>query len=739
MKTFRNTGAIHTSSFLQRLFVLILTACVFSYKSYAQEEYDVVKNNWLEFTDVSNSLYHYLSSEAVELLKVRSRKISSISDHDQWVGRQNYIKQTLNELVGPFPEKTPLNAKVVRKIEKKGFRIEHIVFESLPGFFVTSSLYIPSGLKKKGKIPAVIYCSGHSDDGYRSPVYQHVIQNLVLKGFIVFAFDPVGQGERLEYFDEKSGISKVGGPTKEHSYPGAQAFITGSSQAFYMIWDGIRAIDYLVTRKEVDPSRIGITGRSGGGTQSAYIAAMDERIYAAAPENYLTNFTRLFQSIGPQDAEQNIFNLISSGLDHPDFLIVRAPKPALMITTTRDFFSIQGARETSGEVSEIYKSYGKKDFFSMIEDDAPHESTLKNRESMYAFFQKFLDNPGNSRDETTIPLTKEELMVTPTGQVSTSYMGETVYSLNHRFAELLENRLNILRKDPSAFLPGAVSSARRISGYKEPGPVAEPVFTGRIIKNGYSVEKYFIRGEGDYIVPYLLFIPEERSKKSMIYLHPEGKNAESKNGGEIEKLVRKGIIVLAPDLLGTGETGPGSFGGDANFDGASHNLWYASILIDHSITGIRAADVTRLSRVLLEKFPETELSGFAKSEMTPVILHAAAFSGLFRKIIIVAPVISYRSIVSSRYYNPHFIHNTVAGALKEYDLTDLAASIAPVRLLITGPVDPVGNSIGINELENDLEVVRKAYKLENAEDQLVVVPVKDTDFDINDAILSDNY
>src|SRR5690606_6078198 len=153
--------------------------------------------------------------------------------------------------------------------------------------------------------------------------------------------DPVGQGERLEYFDPKTGKSSVGGPTIEHSYPGAQAFVTGSSQARYMIWDGIRGVDYLLSRKEVDSDRIGITGRSGGGTQSAYIAAFDERIKAAAPENYITSFTRLFQSIGPQDAEQNFPSGIISGLDHADLLSVRAPKPGLMITTTRDMFSIQ--------------------------------------------------------------------------------------------------------------------------------------------------------------------------------------------------------------------------------------------------------------------------------------------------------------------------------------------------------------------------------------------------------------
>ena len=326
-----------------------------------------------------------------------------------------------------------------------------------------------------------------------------------------------------------------------------------------MIWDGIRAVDYLLTRKEVDPARIGITGRSGGGTQTAYIAAMDDRIYAAAPENYLTNYTRLLQSIGPQDAEQNLFNIIQRGLDHPDFLIVRAPRPALMITTTGDMFSIQGAAETEKEVAGIYKAYGKSENFSRVEDDAGHASTLKNRESMYAFFRKHLKNPGDTADEEIKILSPEELQVTKTGQVSTSPGGETVFTLNRRLVEKLEAKLNKAREDPVNFLPGVIQSAKNLSGYHEPSSVENPVFTGRIIRNGYVIEKYFVRGEGEYIIPYLLFRPDKPSGKSMLYLHPGGKSAEAARGGEIEKFVNSGITVLAPDLPGNRRDGTWAF------------------------------------------------------------------------------------------------------------------------------------------------------------------------------------
>ena len=158
------------------------------------------------------------------------------------------------------------------------------------------------------------------------------------KGFIVLTYDPIGQGERLQYFDLEKGESRVGGSTKEHSYVGAQCFIAGNSIARHMIWDGIRGIDYLLTREEVDPKRIGLTGLSGGGTLTSYIAAFDARVHAAAPQCYITSFKRLLESIGPQDGEQNFYHGIARGIDHADLLEVRAPKPALVLATTRDYF-----------------------------------------------------------------------------------------------------------------------------------------------------------------------------------------------------------------------------------------------------------------------------------------------------------------------------------------------------------------------------------------------------------------
>ena len=706
------------------IFIIPLLVLLGNDKLIAQNELNVIRNNWLQFSDAPNSLYHYLAGQACDLLAQRKSRIDGLNSLSDWQQRQKLLRDTLMAIVGPFPEKTALNPKILRIIDKKDYRIEHLVYESQPGFYVTSSLFIPVGPKKGNKKPAVIYVSGHSDVGYRIDAYQHVILNLVKKGFIVFAFDPVGQGERIEYFDPNTGKSTIGGPSSEHSYSGSQAFITGSSEARYMIWDGIRAVDYLLTRKEVDPARIGITGRSGGGTQSAYIAAMDERIYAVASENYITNFTRLFQSIGPQDAEQNMFNAIQKGVDHPDLLLVRAPKPALIITTTGDFFSIQGARETAKEVLRIYKAYGKEDSFGMVEDDGPHESTKKNREAMYTFFQKQLNNPGNSNDEDIEPLSAEQMQVTKTGQVSTTFGGETVFSLNRKETEKQVNALQTSRGNLAIHLPGILNSAKKLSGYQEPSITNQPVFTGRIQREAYVIEKYFVKGEGDYVIPYLLMVPDKPTNKALIYLHPSGKSAEASVGGEMEWFVRNGFTVLAPDMIGINEMGPGVFKGDAYIEGYSYNIWYASILIGRSIVGIRAGDVVRLTQLLKKNTGISEVYGFARKEMAPVLLHASAFDPTITRIALIEPYSSYRSIVMNRFYKSAFIHSTVPGALRAYDLPDLAASLAPRKLLMIGVTDGNGMDTDIEGINHDLAIIKDAYSSRNADEYLNIAFLK---------------
>lgn len=715
---------IHTSiRLISQISIIIL---LMTNKIHAQEKLDIIKD-WIEFSDAPNSLYHHIASQAYNQLDKRANIISEIHTLSDWQERQEWERKTLMDIVGPFPEKTPLNAKITKKIDKGEFRVEHIIFESQPGYYVTSSLFIPNSFKKGKKLPVVIYCSGHSDDGYHG-FYQQMILNLVKKGFIVFAFDPVAQGERLEYYDPKTNKSEIKGPVPGHSYPGTQALIVGSSLSRFMIWDGIRAVDYLLTRKEVDPTRIGITGRSGGGTQSSQIAAFDERIFAAAPESYITNYTKLFQSPGPQDAEQNLYNAVERGIDHADLLLVRAPKPTLIIATTGDYFSIQGFRETAEEVSKIYKAYGKEDNFYTAEDDLPgHGTTQKNREAMYAFFQKYLDNPGSSTDEEVEFLSKEEIQVTSTGQISTSLGGETVFSMINSQAKILVDSLQSSRNDLKNHFPKVITSAKELSGYRNPDKINEPVYTGSIQRENYNIHKYFIKGEGNYVIPYFLVVPDKPNNKAILYLHPLGKNAEVSVGGEIEWFVKNGYTVLAPDLIGIGEMGPGIFHGDSYIQGVSYNVWFASMLIGRSIVGIRAGDVIRLTRILLNNEKIDEVYGLARKEMSPVLLHAAAFDSGISRIALLEPFSSYRSIAMNPYYDVKFVHSFVAGALTSYDLPDLASTLAPRKLMIVGATDSNGMRTDIKSINGDIEIIKKAYQYANSLERISIKPLGSTD------------
>lgn len=717
----RKEGKIQFRSYMNifRYILALLLVSILSVRGmHAQKELDVIRNNWLQFSDAKNSLYHSLTGEAFKLLASRELQISHISTNDELLLRQAEVRRTLWKTMGPFPEKTPLNAKITGKFKKKGYHVENLIYESLPGFYVTASLFIPDKIKTPA--PAILFCSGHSTGVYRLPYYQLPLINLVKKGFIVLAIDPVGQGERLQYYDPEKKESLIGSSTKEHSYPSAQVFLAGKSIARYFLWDGIRGIDYLESRKEVDRKRIGVHGLSGGGTQTAYISALDERVAASAPAGYITSYRRLMESVGVQDGEQNLYHGISEGIDHPDFIEIRAPKPTLIMATTSDFFSIQGTRETYAEAKRIYEISGKPDNLELTEDDYGHGYTKKNREAMYAFFQKHLQNPGASAEEEVGFLTAEELQKTPAGQLSTYLDGETIFSLNRKESEILVNRLQNVRKDLPGYLSEVLNSAKSLSGYTEPSVINEPVFAGRIQKEGYVIEKYFVKGEGDYVIPYLLMIPEKTTGKALIYLHPSDKSAEASEGGEIEWFVRRGLIVLAPDMIGTGETGPGIFTGDAVIDNISYNLWFTSTLIGKSLAGIRAGDVVMLTKLLKKNSKINEVYGVARKDMAPVLLHAAAFYSEIARIALIEPYSSYQSIVMSRFYNPEFIHSTVPGALTGYDLPDLAAGLAPRKLMIAGITDGTGKSTDNESINKDLEIIKSFYRILNAGSQLSI-------------------
>jgi len=673
---------------------------------------------WKYYTASENALYLSSCQLAFEQLQGRKESMAHLHTPEDHLHRQETVRKKLLQLVGPLPEKTPLNARVTGVIRKDDYRVEKLIYESLPGYYVTAALFIPENLK--GRAPAVIYASGHTANGFRSETYQHIIINLVKKGFIVLAFDPVGQGERLQYYDEELGKSRFGATT-EHSYPGAQCYISGYSPTLYFIWDGIRSLDYLLTRKEVDPERIGMTGRSGGGTQTAYTAALDERILAAAPECFITSMEYVLKSIGPQDAEQNLIHMISEGLDHADLLEVRAPKPALMITTTRDFFSIQGARETYNEVSQFYKALDAAEHMAMVEDDEGHASTKKNREAMYAFFQNYLDNPGSPSDQDVEVFNEKDLWVTETGQLATSVESETLYSLNRKTAKNQIAKLKLLRarEDFDEHARKTGEEALRLSGFKTPEYSGEAVFSGLYVNEEYMLEKYLIPGSGNYMLPAALFKPlKEANNEVLLLLDEKGmEHAAEKDSLMIQSLLKQGYSVLLFDVRGIGSLGPGYLKGDAYIDNTSFNQWFAGILTNKSIVGMRAEDIHRMVSFVESSFEEYErVSAIASGACGSELLHAAVFNRGIQKICLLNPFVSFADIVLNRDYAPAYIPSTVAGAIEKYDLPDLVAALSPRKVLIINPKSGKGDPAGEDQKYCLLSYPRMVYNQKGLKD-----------------------
>jgi cephalosporin-C deacetylase-like acetyl esterase len=684
---------------------------------------------WMEYTDAHNSLYHHFKDLGQQNLNKRLEVIQELKTEADWKKRQAEVHEKLLRVLGPFPEKTDLNAKVIEVLEQPGYTIEKVLFESIPGFHVTACLFIPEELK--GKAPAVLYCSGHTVDAFRTRKYQNVILNLVNKGFIVLAFDPIGQGERIQYYDSKIGESRIGQNTVTHSYAGNQCFISGGSIARYFAWDGIRAIDYLVSRPEVDAERIGCHGNSGGGLQTALISAIDQRVKAAAPSGYITSFRWLLKSQGVADGEQNFYHFWAEGLDIPDFIEVRAPLPMLIMATTRDFFPIRGAREAYKEALMPYRLFGHEDHLQIVVDDDLHGYTLKTREAMYAFFQKHLNHRGSPVEQEVDYLNGQELAVTPTGQVSTSFEGETVFSINRKETQILLERLEQSRKDPKVHLEKVKKFSKQLSGCQE--RVIQPtdaVLTGRYDSDPI-IEKLFIQGSGNYPVPFLLMIPKQVKKQTVVlFLNPLGKDIKEyeRAYSPLHTLLTSGYVVLVPDLINTGEVGPTEFRGDATIDTIhTSNIWYMGIQNAKSIVGLRASDVNRLVRYIQTRFPGRPVAGVSNGHYNTVLLHAAATNERIELVGMLDPLISYESLVMNKYYDIHLLYSAPGGGLRDYDLPDLAACIAPRKILMLNATDQNGHFVKKGSFTNTYSFTCDFYESKGALDNLRIDTTDDED------------
>lgn len=359
---------------------------------------------------------------AQEYLAKRKATVAAIQTKAEAIKRQQYIRSKILELIGGLPNYSgPLSPKKTGEIQRSGFVIEKVLFQSLPNYWVTANVYRPA---RPGKFPAVLLPVGHWDEG--KAFMQLIASNLALKGFVAMPYDPVGQGERQQDHDSATHKSRIGGSVDQHFMAGAQSILLGQSFARYRIWDAKRAIDYLISRPDVDGSRIGVTGCSGGGTVTAYISALDDRVKASAPSCYITSFEQLYAgSIG--DSEQSIPGFLSSGLDQADYLEAFAPRPMLVVSTEKDFFPIAGTKIAVDEARRWYKLFGAEDHIDWVVGKGEHGTPFEDREAIYKWMLRWLGDPNKSPAEEKIAeVSQAELQVTPDGRAPGKQLFEII-------------------------------------------------------------------------------------------------------------------------------------------------------------------------------------------------------------------------------------------------------------------------------------------------------------------------
>ena len=287
----------------------------------------------------------------------RRKRWGAIQTEQELLALQQELRSHLLNMLGDLPtEKTPLNPQITGRIRMKGFDIEKLIFESLPGVYVTALVYVLEN--GAAKHPGVLVPSGHSADG--KVHYHGLCQHLVQRGYVVISWDPIGQGERSQFWDTKAHKGRYNLICAEHAVLGNLAYLAGTNLARWEIWDGIRALDYLLTRPDVDPNRIAITGTSGGGFQTAHIAALDERIKVAAPSCYITAlpmrvYNRIFKD-ADSDPEQDLYGSISKGIDHPGLLVLMYPRPVFVAAVLDVFPSRARIKLSAKSASSIPSS-----------------------------------------------------------------------------------------------------------------------------------------------------------------------------------------------------------------------------------------------------------------------------------------------------------------------------------------------------------------------------------------------
>jgi len=560
----------------------------------------------------------------------RKRRIGEIRNRKQ---AEKYRENVLTAIKKSFPfppVKTPLNPEVTGLLEKDGYRIEKVAFESRPGCLVTGNLYLPSEMRKPA--PGVLAPCGHSGIGKAENFYQQFCLRLAKSGFAVLIYDPINQGERDQYFrlPKKEAVRR--NCCQAHNMMGKQMELLGDSFGAWRAWDGIRALDYLVSRPEVDRKVIGLTGNSGGGTLTTWLWALDDRFTMAAPSCFVTTFLANLENELPADNEQYPPGIMDAGVEEGDFFMARAPKPVLLLGQQYDFFDRRGLKGTYEEVKRFYGLFETKKNAALFTGGNTHGYFPDNQKKMLEFFCRHAGLKPYRKDVAALVEKPEKLWVTKKGQVVPAGSKPVYEMLAETAKKTAAARKKLSGKDTARAIKEILNIQMPVTipHYR----ILRPAVEGENITARYAVEtERNIRailhkrltetthgGTLDVEKTVRLFIPHFSAEEDM------------KNDLLAKKLEKKGPLYCL-DVRGLGESLPDEhleffhpYGKDYMFHGHS-------LMLGQSYMGRRVHDILQVLK-LLEKEGAREIYLYGRGQGGILALLAAVLHGNIKKTVL---------------------------------------------------------------------------------------------------------
>ena len=598
---------------------------------------------------------------------------------EAWPAERERLLAAYRRMLGAFPDRNGLSARVTGRLERERYVIEKLIFETQPGLLVTANLYLP---RVSGRRPAVLVPCGHSENGKAAETYQRVCIGLASKGYVVLIYDPIGQGERQLYWNAVAGASDVGGNTSQHSYAGNQLLLIGTNMAQLMVWDSIRAIDYLVSRPEVDAERVGMAGNSGGGTNVAYTVPLDERIKAAAACCYITTLEWRRRSWTTGDGEQNLLGQLPEGLDHADFLRLMAPRPVLVGSAALDFFPLEGARESVAIAGELYGSLDVPDRIAHVVAEAPHGYSATLRRATFAWMNRWLGVPEADDSEPDMPTESDaDLQCTPDGQVALLGSADSFTLVTRRLAQPAPLRTRSAGE--------SVQTLTRYESPRERPPAREPQTRLFRHEGARRLETLSVWAEPDVAAPGTVWSWRAATEAgpAVLWLDEAGAEVAATRPAFRALLARQaetGCVVAAVDVRGVGETAPRSTGRAQPWMSAESFLAYESLVVGRTLLGQRLRDAACAVDALLARPDVRAVDGLVVvgwGAAALLALHLAAVDDRVRYVVTVGALESVRSLVESERYEFPFSWlspGLVRGADSPdgYDVDDLVALVA---------------------------------------------------------------